>query len=371
VARVLLLHQPVDGGVGRHVADLGRELLRAGHHLVTCGPARPGPLPPDCPHIELPLGRAVAPAADARAVRTLVSILRSVRPDLVHAHSSKAGAVARLARLGVPRLPLVYSPHGYAFAGHFERAAARRAYQLAERVLSPLTTRVLCVCHAEARLARQVGRLDRIRVVHNGVRPAPADLAVDPTMERMRRRGPVVCTLTQLRPGKGVETLLHAFAQVSSAVPSAQLAIWGDGPERGSLEALSAGLGMADRVAFLGATESPLSVMRGSDVFTLSSFAESFPYVVLEAMSVGCPVVATQVGGIGEALQAGHAGLLVPPGDSAALAGALCALLGDPRRAQALAETGKARVADHFTLARMATGIQTVYSELMPNFVDG
>ena len=370
MARVLLLHQPVDGGVGRHVADLGHELLRAGHHLVTCGPSRPGPVPPDCPHIDLALGRAVAPAADARAVRTLIAILRHVRPDVIHAHSSKAGAVARLARVGYPRLPLVYSPHGYAFAGHFERAATRRAYRLAERVLSPLTTRVLCVCHAEARLAGQVGRSDRIRVVHNGVRPAPADLAVDPAMERLRRRGPVICTLTQLRPGKGIETLLDAFARVSATVPSAQLAIWGDGPERASLGALAAGLGIADRVAFLGATDAPLSVMRGTDVFVLSSLAESFPYVVLEAMSVGCPVVASRVGGIGEALQDGHAGLLVPPADPAALAGALGALLGDRRRAEMLAETGRARVAAHFTLAGMATGIQSVYSELMTNFVD-
>src|SRR5579862_2985278 len=167
--RILLCHQPTDGGVGRHVSDVLAGLAEAGHETILCSPAVPaGPGRP-AHHIPLDLRRAIAPQADAPAVARMGAILRRYRPDVVHAHSSKAGAVARLARPASPRTPVLYTPHGYAFAGHFESERERAAYRIVERTLAPLATRVVCVCEAEARLARSVGPPARVRVIHNSI----------------------------------------------------------------------------------------------------------------------------------------------------------------------------------------------------------
>lgn len=364
----MLVHQPVEGGVARHVSDLGRGLSRAGHEVIVCGPAPPMPPPEGCRHVLLAMDRAVSPAADLRAVRGLRRLVDRLAPDLVHAHSSKAGAVARLARLGAPRLPVVYSPHGFAFAGHFDRGWEREVYRQLERSLSPLASRVICVCEAEADLARRVTPRSRIRVIHNGIAGPVADAPVDPAMRRLKSIGPVICALTGLRPGKGVETLLDALPDVVGPHPSTQLAIWGDGPDLPHLRQRAHRLGIADRVHFLGPTTRPFSAMAGADVFTLPSLAEAFPYVILEAMSVACPIVATDVGGVAEALTPGT-GLLVAPGDSAALAVALSALLSDPGRARRLGAAAQQRVRARFTLPRMLTATMEVYGDLVPDFL--
>jgi glycosyltransferase involved in cell wall biosynthesis len=368
MARVLLLHQPVDGGVGRHVSDLARGLHAAGHDVVLCGPGLPIPVPEGCRHVSLGLKRAVAPRVDAAALRRLQGLVRGLAPDLIHAHSSKAGALGRLARTVRPGVPLVYSPHGYAFAGHFDRELERTAYRLIERGLAPLAGRVIAVCEAEARLARGVGPDGRVRVVYNGVTVPSEPVDVERRMSRLKAAGPVLCTLTQLRPGKGMETLLDAMPAILAAHPRAQLAVWGDGPDLSGLAARAQTLGIGASVHFLGSTERPLSVMAGADVFTFPSLAEAFPYVILEAMSVACPIVASDVGGIGEAL-GDSAGVRVPAADPAALAAAVTRLLSDPEGARALGVAARQRVDQTFGVQKMLDETAQVYSELVPGFL--
>ncbi len=360
MARVMLVHQPVAGGVARHVSDLASGMRAAGHEVILCGPSPLAGAPGD--HVELRMGRSVSPTGDAPAMRRLTALVGELAPDLVHAHSSKAGALARLARLLHPRVPVVYTPHGYAFAGHFKRESERRAYRLAERALAPLASRVIAVCEAEARLARGVGPPGRVRVVHNGVGPggdrAPSGLGGP--------GAPVVCALTELRPGKGVENLLEAFARPAPELDHARLTVWGAGPDLEGLRARAAALGIAERVTFAGATADPLGAIASADVFVLPSLAEAFPYVVLEAMSVARPVVASDVGGVREALDCGRAGVLVAPGDVGALATALRSLLSDPNGARALAAAGAQRVRQRFGVEQMVQRTLAVYGELIP-----
>ncbi|HYB22266.1 MAG TPA: glycosyltransferase [Solirubrobacteraceae bacterium] len=364
MSRILLVHQPCDGGVGRHLCDLAGGLAERGHEVVLCGPALPRGLPASFALERCQLRRAVDPRHDAGAVAALARIVRRVRPQLLHAHSSKAGALARLARPAHPRLPVLYTPHGYAFAGHFERRLERIAYREIERALAPLASRVICVCEAEARLARSVGPATRVRVVHNGVEPA-GEGPVDARMAELSKRGPVVCALTLLRPGKGLETLIDAAPRLLAAHPRAQLAIWGEGPDLKALRARAAAQGIADAVHFLGPTTQPLAVLRGAAIFVHPSWAESFPYAILEAMSVGAPIVASDVGGIPEALTAGESGLLVPAGEVDGLAGALLQLLDDPARAQRLGACARSRLEREFTRASMVAGVLGVYDEAL------
>ncbi len=364
MTRVLLCHQPTDGGVGRHLRDLTAGLSARGWEVVLCSPERPAGVARSVRHVRLDLRRAIQPGVDLAATTALARAVGELRPDVVHAHSSKAGAVARLARVLHPRVPLVYTPHGYAFAGHFSHSSQRAAYRAVERALAPLASRVVCVCEAEARLARAVGPAARVRVVHNGIAPA----APGPREERvaaLAERGPVIGALTMLRPGKGLETLIDATPALRARHPAAQLAIVGDGPDRAQLSERARARGVEDAVHFLGACERPLEALRGMDLFVHPSWAESFPYVLLEAMALGRPIVASDVGGVGEAIADGVEGVLIAPRDAGALSAALCELLDDPARARRMGELAGERARGEFTLEGMIDRLSAVYDELV------
>jgi len=360
--RVLLCTQPTDGGVGRHVCDLIEGLTAKGDEIILCSPAIPRGLRQPVVHIRLDLRRAIAPRADLPALARFVRIARDAQPDLIHAHSSKAGAIARLARPFSPRVPVLYTPHGYAFAGHFNHSAERLAYSAAERALAPLASRVVCVCEAEARLARSVGPRSRVRVIHNGIAPAD-DGEVDPRVAELGRGGPVVGALTLLRPGKGLETLIAAVPEVIARHADVRIAIVGDGPDLDALQAQSRALGVADAVHFLGSSADPLATLRGMDVFVHPSWAEAFPYVILEAMSLARPIIASDVGGIGEAIIDGESGVLIPSRDDRGLAQALIGLLEDPSRRALLGDAALRRVRQEFTRSVMIDRLAGVYGE--------
>src|SRR6266566_672968 len=361
--RIMLCHQPTDGGVGRHIADLIDGLTGAGHELIVCSPALPGGVNASVRHVRLDLRRAVAPRADLAALARFARIVRDLRPELIHAHSSKAGAIARLARVMSPRTPVVYTPHGYAFASHFSRASERLLYKDIERALAPLATRVVCVCDAEARLARSIGPRGRVRVVHSGIAP-PAPGGVAPQLAELGRRGPVIGALTLLRPGKGLQTLLAAAPLVLERHADVQLAIVGEGPDLEQLREQARALGVAGAVHFLGPTRDPTRELRGMDVFVHPSWAEAFPYAILEAMALGLPIVASDVGGIGDAIVHGESGLLTPPRDERALAKALAELLSDRQRAAKLGHAALARVS-RFTREGMIARLNGIYAEVV------
>jgi glycosyltransferase involved in cell wall biosynthesis len=363
VARILMVSQPTDGGVFQHVAQLCEGLAERGHQPIVACPLQQRPPGLAAEVIRLDLVRAVHPRADLHAVAAAVRLVRRLRPALVHAHSSKAGAVARLARPALPRTPLVYTPHGYAFAGYFERESERTRYRAVERALAPLASLVLCVCEAERRLAAGIGSARRAHVVHNGIAVPPPGLP-HPGLIALRERGPVIGLVTLLRPGKGIETLVDALPEVLDAHPDASVAIAGRGPDREQLMARAHERGVGAAVHLIGETAGPLPLLTGTDVFVSASWAESFPYNVLEAMAVGLPVVGTDVGGTAEAVAHGQTGLIVPPRDPQALAAAIRVLLDDPVRGRTLGQAGRRRVEERFSVRRMLDGTVDLYRGL-------
>ncbi|HEY8466686.1 MAG TPA: glycosyltransferase [Solirubrobacterales bacterium] len=234
-----------------------------------------------------------------------------------------------------------------------------------ERALARFATRVIAVCEAERRNAASVGPASRVRVVYNGVDPVRRD-AVHPALAELRAAHSfVACAIAELRDSKGIDALLEAFARARREDGSISLAIAGDGPERASLEALAHRLGLGSAVRFLGATPGPDSVLAGADAFVNAAYAEAFPYTVIEAMSGGVPVIATDVGGTAEAIgRRGEAGVLVPARDADALARALLELARDPERRAAMGARGRAEYERRFTRERMLAGIRAVYAEL-------
>ena len=347
-----------EGGAFRHVADLSGALAEQGYDVAVCGPHRGAAL--TVPVLPLDMPRAIVPGSDARAALGFAQIVRDFRPDIVHAHGNKAGVVARLAHLARPGTPVIYSPHGYAFAGHFT-PRERKLYRTLESLVAPLATVVLCVCEAEAQLAHATGLNSRIRVVHNGIVPIDSDagsLASDGA-------GPRICATSGLRPGKGLDTLLEAMVEVVATVPGARLALAGDGPERGYLDAVATCNGVGDSVEWLGNLDDVIPLLTSSDVFVNPSWSESFPYSVLEAMAVGSPILATDVGGVAEAVEDQVTGILVPAHDRVALAGELIGLLEASDRARELGRRARERQRAAFTLERMVAGAIAVYDEVL------
>ena len=257
-----MVTQPSDGGVFEHLVGLVAALRERGHRVAVAGPVEHEAARLDADIHQLELVRPVSPRQDGPALARYARIVRAVRPDVIHAHSSKAGALARIGRVAHPRTPVVYTPHGFAFNGYFESERERSAYRAVERALAPLASRVLCVCEAERRLAASVGPAGRTRTVYNAVAehvPGPGH----PDLVAARERGPVVGAVSQLRPGKGVETLVDAMPALLARHPAASVAVAGSGPLRAEVEAQARSLGFGDSLLLLGQTDGPGPVLDG------------------------------------------------------------------------------------------------------------
>jgi glycosyltransferase involved in cell wall biosynthesis len=358
--RVLQLFQPTDGGVARHVADIANELSeRAGMHVALCGPRLPDAVAAQVQFYPLALTRSIQPLADMVAVKRLRHIVSLARPDLIHAHSSKAGAVARLLKLAGIQTPILYTPHGYAFAGYFDSPRKRSFYRRVEQALTPLTDCTVCVCRHEMELARSLAASNNTQLCYNGV-PVP-DAPPAHSTERISGQCPVIACLSLLRPGKGIEDLLDAVALLSEEFPNLALQIAGDGTTIDELRRMAERLRIADAVEFLGHVEEPARILAAADIFVLPSWAESLPYALLEAMALAMPIVATDVGGVSEAIVHERSGLLVPPRNRTRLAESIGLVLRDPRLASELGKEAHRIAAKQFTIERMVGRMAELY----------
>lgn len=366
MARIILLLRPDKGGAFNHVVQLCEALSAEGHEAVLVGPheARRDEIPASV--VPLEIGRPISPAADLQAAGTFARLVRRLSPDLVHAHGSKAGVIARAARVAYLRTPVVFTPHLYAFDNYFAHSAQRRVYRLIERALAPAASRVIGVCESERRLAAEIGPAGRTRTVHNGVEAVSLD-SVHPTVAALAGQGPVICTVAEFRESKGVVTLIEAMSRVVAELPAARLVVAGEGEERARIEARISELGLEGVITLLGATKGADAVLAGASLFVNPAYAEAFPYTVIEAMSAGLPVVATDVGGTREALEEGG-GVLVPPDAPEPLAKAIIDVLSDPERARAMGRTAADTHRARFTTERMIEGTLDVYAELVPAF---
>jgi glycosyltransferase involved in cell wall biosynthesis/uncharacterized membrane protein len=295
--------------------------------------------------------RAIAPVHDVLGLVELIRLFRGERPDIVHANSSKAGVLGRLAAFvaGVP--VRIFTVHGWAFAAY--DGFAGRLYLWADRVVRPLTTLVICVSHRERELGLRTRACasERSVVVHNAVDLRAFRVAAT------RGESPQIISVGRFAYPKDHVTLVRAMASVESDFRAIFV---GEGPDQPALANEVRRLGLAPNVALLGARSDVPDLLAGADVFVLSSRSEGLPMSVLEAMAAGLPVVATDVGGVSELVLEGETGLLVPRGDTTALAQALERLLRDEDLRRRMAASARARVEREFDL----TSFQEAHVEL-------
>lgn len=321
------------------------------------------------------LGPNQEPAEEAGAETTLVGsmegsnrfiilrlrkLFRKWRPDVVHTRNFgalDAVIAARLARVPV----VVHGEHGWDVPDIDGSDPRRRRIRgLLSRFIDHYVTVSNHLEHwlLEHHRGRFAGK---VQTIHNGTQ-----------IDRFLKLGgvpigddPVVATVGRLAAVKDQRSLIEAFSPIAVDHPNARLEIFGDGPERASLEEAIAATACADRIALPGFSTDVDSVYARLRVFALPSLNEGISNTILEAMAAGLPVVATAVGGNPELVVDGETGRLVPSRDPAALAAALRSYVEDPELARKHGDAGRERARIHFSLDRMAEDYASMYRRLV------
>ena len=314
------------------------------------------------------LRREVRPLQDGAAVAALRRVIREVRPQMVHTHSSKAGVVGRLAARLESVPVVVHSIHGFGFGPH-QSAPTRWLFLAAERLVAPWTDHFIAVSRRNLEDGLMLGLFDRRRVslIRSGI-----DLAAfrhpEGSRELRDRLGvpphaPLVAQVACFKPQKAPERFVAMARRVAAAHPEAHFVLVGDGVLRLRLERLRREAGLEGRLHLPGWLREVPAVLAAADVVTLTSRFEGLPRVVVEALTAGVPVAAMAVDGVAEAVLDGTNGYLVPPGDVAALAERVCRLLADPALRQRMAAAAPAGLAE-FDRDLMVRQQETLYGEL-------
>ncbi|MCB9897165.1 MAG: glycosyltransferase [Planctomycetes bacterium] len=369
------------GGPARHVVRITAPLAERGYRTVLAtGHVADGEL--DLLHEaeaagldvrRIPsLGRDVRPLADLSALRVLRRLVRSVRPDIVHTHTAKAGVLGRMAASALrPRPVLVHSYHGHVLEGTFGPRASF-AFAALERRLAPRTAALVAVApevRDELLRDHRVGRPGQYAIIPPGVdfaRTAP-----DPRAGAELRRAldvpegaVLVGCVGRLAPVKDVARLLAAWeaCRPEPRDPSARLLVMGAGPCEDELRARAAG---RPDVLFERPRAELGAVYGALDLLVLPSRAEGLPQVLVEALAAGVPVIASRVGGVPGLVHHGRDGLLVPRGDVAPLAEALSSLLGDAALRARLAAGTRGRSFAEMTADAVAERLAALYAGLL------
>lgn len=359
IAYLVTATQPI-GGAQVHVRDLARSMCDLGHEAVVLTGGT-GSLPGLSPEVQVSvpaLGRAIRPTADVKAFWQIRTVLKEFRPQLLSTHSSKAGWLGRMAArsLGIPSL---FTAHGWAFTEGVPQPW-RSIYLCAERVAGPLAARIITVSEHDRELALRyrVAAPDRVITVHNGVPDVSPSLMAKPEIDPPR-----LVMVARFGEQKDHTTLIQALAGLQDLPWSLDLVGGGEGQE--VVQDLVHRVGLGERVRFLGPQQDVARCLAQSQVFVLASRWEGFPRSILEAMRAGLPVVATDVGGVREAVDRGKTGLLVRRGDVSGLRTALYQLLKQPEMRRRLGQAGRVRYKAYFTFERMFAETFRVYESVL------
>lgn len=321
------------------------------------------------------LSREIAPVHDLRAARELARLIRELRPQILHTHTAKAGAVGRLAaslaRDARPPI-VVHTFHGHVLRGYFGPVRSR-LFRLLERRLARSSTALVAVS-PEVRddlVALGVAPREKFRIIRLGIeldRRVTAGENGRAELRRMMGIPPerfVVGWVGRMTAVKRMEDVLSAFQRLGAQGIDACLCLVGDGPDRPDAERKARRLGIMRRCLFLGYQDDVAPFFAAFDAFLLPSGNEGTPVTTIEALAGGRPVVATRVGGVPDVVRDGEDGFLVEPGAADELADRLARLAADPELRRRMGEAGRARVLERYSVQRLLGDMDSFYRELL------
>ncbi len=295
----------------------------------------------------------------------LARLLRREKVQILHTHEYFANTMGRLAAV------LAGTPRRFAHIqnSHWRPAERKGRHYLIDRILSRTCDRVIACSEMARRYQIEVERIHPDRVV---MVPNCADARIfDPSVAHpgIRREFGfkdseiLIASVARLTEVKGHQFLLDAAVPIFEAFPACRILIVGDGPERPYLERQARALALEDRIHFLGTRQDIPNILASIDLFVQPTLVrEGLPLAITEAMASGKPVVATDVGGVSEAVRHGETGILVPPGDAEALAEGILSLLGDPEQRHGLAAAGRRLCLEQFSIETVIKKIEALYA---------
>lgn len=309
----------------------------------------------------------LAPLFNPAALFRLVRALKREGVTILQTHGARANVYGRLAGW-LAGVPCIVSTVHNSLKDYEVGCLTRRIYGAVLRVTLPLVDRIICVSDATRRdvLDDCPEAAARAITICNGVDPASFDRPTEGG--KIRREwcignGPVLLTVARLTEQKGHRYLIEALPGLLAERPTLVCLFVGEGECREPLRALAREKGVEQSCRFVGSRDEVLDWYAAADVVVLPSLSEGFPFVVLEALAMSRPVVATRVNGVPEIIEHDTTGLLVPPRDSQALERAIRRVLHDPGLAVKMGKAGRARVAARFTAGRMVHETVTALEE--------
>jgi len=311
----------------------------------------------------------LAPLFNPIALWRLTWLLARERVTILQTHGARANFYGRIAgRLA--GVPVIISTVHNSLKDYEVRSFRRGLYTFLLRLTLPLVHRIICVSDSNRRdLIDECPAAEaRIQTVYNGVDPSAFLLQPDRTKVREELgivSGPVLITIARLTEAKGHRYLLQALPRLLETWPQLCCLFVGEGELHDTLQRMAMDLGVERSCRFVGIREDIAEILAAADVVVLPSLSEGFPFVLLEALAMGCPVVASQVNGVPELIEDHKTGLLVPPRDPQALATAIREVLSDSTAASKMGAAGRAVVQERFTVDHMVANTTAIFDAAM------
>ena len=360
----LVTGTPLFGGSDAHVRDLSIGLRARGHECIVMAGPPEGLLAEQLRGngvtvLTIPaLRKPIRPFADAISLFQVIRAFCEVQPDVVATHTAKAGFIGRIAARAIG-VPVFFTPHGLSFVDR--KSGDLIGFRLLlERMAARVGGEMIAVCDAERNIAlRYLGSTGiRISTIRNGL--------PDCETTGEKGRGPVVITMiARFVRQKDHSTLVRALSTLKHLEWELRLA--GTGPLLESIQQLVEECGLAPRVCFMNECHDTPRLLAESDIYVLSSNYEAFPISILEAMRAGIPVVATDTGGVREAVQGECNGFLVPPRDVSRLAERLCSLIRSAELRTSMGFQSRRRFTEEFEWRSMLDKTEALYANTVRN----
>jgi glycosyltransferase involved in cell wall biosynthesis len=365
----ILLTQALNNGYFKSILVTGR--VGAGEKDMGYLAREKGVEPLIIPELE----RKVSPVKDILALWKIYLIMRREKPDIVHTHTAKAGALGRTAAVlaGIP--VRIHTFHGHIFESYFDNFSAG-FFIFIERFLAFFSKYIVVVSEAqkeEITKKYKIAGADKVKVVPLGLELDVLS-SIGPRSGKLRGELGIgdgcvlIGIIGRLVPVKNHRMFLDACKKLfdmAAGGPDIRCVVIGDGEERAGLEGYAEKLGIGEKIVFSGWKEEMADVYADLDIVALTSLNEGTPVALIEALAAGRPVVSTDVGGVKDVVEDGVNGYLVASGDAPGLAKHLFGLAGDPKKRDEFGRNGRRKVLQKYSKERLVKDIKALYEEAL------
>lgn len=319
---------------------------------------------------QVEMGRSIGPN-DIKAIFAVRKLIKKYKPDIVYAHSSKAGVVGRMADI-FKKNKCIYNPHGWAFNMNCSRKK-QNFYSFIEKLMVPFSDKIVCISDAErdSALKRKIAKEKKLKVIFNGVDVKEFEDNVKPPVKREELNIPedafVVGMVGRISQQKAPDIFIRMANELKDKIPNLHLVIVGDGEMKDEILSFAEKNGLSDSLHIAGWVDNPLSYVKTFDIAVLLSRWEGFGLAIPEYMMAEKPVVATNIDAIPNIVKDGENGLLVPVDDYKVAAEKVMELYNNKSVREQLVKKGKKDVYEKFDARRVSKEHSELFSDILNN----